>query len=93
MPPSDSIYYSHDILASLTADTYEAKEILTMGNFNAKIKNFNECLPMNSKFKYDFENQQQNGNGDIIKSICKQGDVLIVNGLKGKDFSYDHSLT
>ena len=48
---------------------------------------------MNSQYKYDFENQHQNGNGDILKSICKQVGVLIVNGLKGNDFSYDHSLT
>ena len=94
VPPSDSLYYTNDVFASLSSKIHgENRSIIIFGDFNAKIRNYNEILQSDSMYNYKFSDETRNSNGDLLKSICIQNKLVIVNGLTNKDVTYDNKPT
>ena len=94
IPPNESLYYNNDIFATLSSSLcHENRLAVIFGDFNAKIKDFNDLLQGNSLYSYNLENKQQNRNGDILKSICINNDMVVVNGLIEKYRKFDDSMT
>ena len=44
-------------------------------------------------YNYKFSDETRNSNGDLLKSICIQNKLVIVNGLTNKDVTYDNKPT
>ena len=67
VPPSDSLYYTNDVFASLTSKIHgENRLIIMFGDFNAKIRNYNEILQSDSLYNYKFSDEMRNSNGDLL---------------------------
>ena len=91
--PSDSIYASNDIFASISSKlSDEERSVILFGDFNAKIKNRNVFMK-DKAYLYTDDNQPQNSYGDILQSIAEENDIIIVNGLIGENRKFDDSLT
>ena len=93
IPPRDSPYYDSDMFAKFSVMATDDRYLsVIFGDFNAKMKN-NDCLlHENSTYKYNYQ-AMQNGHGDLLQSICKSKNLLILNGLSTGHISYNDSLT
>ena len=93
IPPNESLYYNNDIFATLSSSLcHENRLAVIFGDFNAKIKDFNDLLQGNSLYSYNLENKQQNRNGDILKSICINNGMVVVNGLIEKSICINNDM-
>ena len=83
IPPNDSLYYTSE---------NENREAVIFGDFNAKIKDFNEMLN-DKRYSYSTINGTRNVSGDLLRTICADNDLMITNGLFGNDISFADLLT
>ena len=67
IPPEDSSYYKTEVFASLFSLLInETRGCVVLGDFNAKIKNLNEILPIHEKGKYEIESSKYNNHGELL---------------------------
>ena len=94
IPPNESLYYNNDMFATLSSNLcQDNRQSVIFGDFNAKIRDCNDLLQDNSLYSYNLEEIQQNRNGDVLKSICINNEMVLVNGLVGKNLKFDDSMT
>ena len=93
IPPNDSLYYTSEIFAKLLSMLFnENREAVIFGDFNAKIKDFNETLN-DKRYSYSTINGTRNVSGDLLRTICADDDLVVTNGLFGNDIRFDDLLT
>ena len=93
IPPNDSLYYTSEMFAKLSSMLFnENREAVIFGDFNAKIKDFNESLN-DKRYSYSTINGTRNVSGDLLRTICADNDLVVTNGLFGNDIGFDDLLT
>ena len=91
--PHDSRYASNDVFAALSAKLYgENRDIVILGDFNAKIRDRNAVLG-HPGYAYEDDNHPQNNYGDILECIARDNNLVLLNGLKYHEKLLDGSLT
>ena len=83
IPPHSSPYYNESLFSTINSRLKEfSKPCVLLGDFNAKIADFNSILS-NPKFSYPYQSSNdRNFNVNILKSICVDNTLVILNNLK-----------
>jgi exonuclease III len=90
--PSDSRYATNDVFASMSAKLSEDRNVVMLGDFNAKIKDRNAVLD-HPAYAYNNDNHPHNNYGDILECITRDNKLVLLNGLKYDNKLFDDSLT
>ena len=73
------------VFAELNAMIMDSgNKYVVMGDMNAKIKDRGRLLKEMNNLSYTPYQKSNNSNGDIISSICVDGDFILLNNLKFK---------
>ena len=93
-PPDDSKYFDMKVFAELNAMIMDSgNKYVVMIDMNAKIKDRERLLKEMNNLSYTPYQKSNNSNGDIISSICVDGDLILLNNLKFKDKCFSDQLT
>ena len=75
-------YFNLETFANMSATMLESSnKFVILGDLNAKIKNRQEIVANRDNLSYTPSIDSSNSNGDLMKSICCDCDLLVINNL------------
>ena len=96
IPPYESLYFKRDFMAYVSGKTADmAKKYVVGGDFNARCGDkVLSLLDADSPVvKYDICDYTTNNNGKELIRICKDNNLLVVNGANTKDYAFESKMT
>ena len=86
--PSESLYFRSSTFAELQAKTHDTnKSYVFGGDVNSRCGELvNELIADREKeWRYTYEDESVNANGKELLHVCKDNDLLMLNGLQTLD--------
>ena len=94
IPPTDSNFYDHSLFANMTAHIENSKNVIVLGDFNARIGTPTIPNRNGSLYEYDsIQDQTVNPPGKNLINLCKGNSLVIANHLKYKDKCFGGNLS
>ena len=82
-PPSDSKYFDMNVFAEMNSIIPDSgNRFVIFGDFNAKVKDREGLLRESDNMNYYTHENNSNSNGEYLRSICVDSDLIVLNNLK-----------